>query len=184
MMTISLSPTAHAIIAKLGMTPELAFKICGAMDKENQLSVDAIKQKISGSPEIGLRGSQTLHRRTGRLRDSIGRTDTLVTNEGGNYLFRSGVGSGIGQGSQSVRYAAIHEFGGSIRVPEIVPTKARALRFSIGGRTVFAKRVKAHTVNMPERSYIRSTLIERKNFYKRRIGTAIIRHMKDGDSNV
>lgn len=62
--------------------------------------------------------------------------------------------------SADVTYAAIHEFGGVIHVPEIVPTNAKALHFWIGGKEVFAKRIRAHTINMPERAPLRTTLKE------------------------
>ncbi len=62
--------------------------------------------------------------------------------------------------SGDVKYAAIHEFGGTIPPHEIVPNKARALAFAIGGKQVFAARVQIPTVTMPERSYMRSSLAE------------------------
>jgi hypothetical protein len=67
----------------------------------------------------------------------------------------SSVKGGVGYGAQ-VPYAAIHEFGGTINIPEIVPVKAQALHFLIGGKEVFVKRVAAHTVVMPERAPLRT----------------------------
>ncbi len=60
--------------------------------------------------------------------------------------------------SGDVKYAGIHEFGGTIHVPEIVPVKAQALHFIYEGKEIFAKRVRAHDVVMPERSFLRSSL--------------------------
>jgi phage gpG-like protein len=60
--------------------------------------------------------------------------------------------------SGDVKYAAIHEYGGVIHIPEIVPVKAKALHFVIGAKDIFAMRVAAHDVHMPERSYMRSSL--------------------------
>jgi HK97 gp10 family phage protein len=62
--------------------------------------------------------------------------------------------------SGDVKYAAIHEFGGKIDIPEIVPVKAKALHFMGAGGDVFAKRTRAHTVDMPERSFMRSSLAD------------------------
>ena len=62
--------------------------------------------------------------------------------------------------SADVKYAVIHEFGGAIPPHEIVPDKAKALAFVIGGKQTFAARVQMPTVTMPERSYMRSSLVE------------------------
>ncbi len=62
--------------------------------------------------------------------------------------------------SGDVKYGAIHEFGGTIHIPEITPVKAKALHFVMGGKDVFAKRVRAHDVTMPERSFMRSALAD------------------------
>jgi hypothetical protein len=43
---------------------------------------------------------------------------------------------------------------------EIVPDKAKALAFVLGGREMFAARVNLPAVTMPERSYMRSSLAE------------------------
>ena len=59
-----------------------------------------------------------------------------------------------------VPYARIHEYGGRIAVPGIVPRNAKALAFAYGGRLVFAERVCAHAVTIPERSTMRSSLEE------------------------
>ena len=62
--------------------------------------------------------------------------------------------------SGDVKYAAIQEFGGTIPPHEIVPNKAKALAFVVGGKQVFAARVNLPAVTMPERSYLRSSLAE------------------------
>lgn len=58
--------------------------------------------------------------------------------------------------SADVPYAAIHEFGGTINLPEIVATKAKALHFMIGGKDIFVKRVRAHSIRIPERAPLRT----------------------------
>lgn len=67
----------------------------------------------------------------------------------------------VGYGAD-VPYAAIHEFGGTINIPEITPVRAKALHFFIGDKEVFAKKVRAHTVRMPERAPLRTSLEEMK----------------------
>lgn len=58
----------------------------------------------------------------------------------------------------SVPYAAIHQYGGKIRIPArtIVPKKAKALRFIVNGKEVFAKsaKQKARTVTIPQRKFL------------------------------
>ena len=62
--------------------------------------------------------------------------------------------------SSDVKYAAIHEYGGTIPPHQIVPDKARALAFLVGGKQVFAACVQIPAVAMPERSYMRASLAE------------------------
>src|SRR3972149_2296043 len=55
-------------------------------------------------------------------------------------------------------YAPMHQFGGEIHSPSkvIVPKKAKALRFIIGGKVIFAKRVviPAMTRKVPKRQFL------------------------------
>ena len=85
---------------------------------------------------------------TGALRRSISHKVSAEATRVGATVFSGG----------DVKYAGIHEFGGTIHVPEIVPVKAKALHFVIGAKDVFATRVRAHDVVMPERSFLRSSL--------------------------
>lgn len=62
--------------------------------------------------------------------------------------------------SDDVKYAAIHEHGGVIPPHEIVPDKAKALAFIVGGKQVFAARVNVPAIAMPKRSYMGSSLAE------------------------
>jgi len=59
-----------------------------------------------------------------------------------------------------IKYAAIHEYGGTIPPHQIVPDKAKALAFILGGKQAFAARVNLPAIAMPERSYMRSSLAE------------------------
>lgn len=59
-----------------------------------------------------------------------------------------------------VKYAAIHEWGGVTAPHDIVPTKAEALAFVIGGKQVFARIVHHPGSHIPERSYLRSSLAD------------------------
>lgn len=97
-----------------------------------------VKGKLSG---------EVLHVRSGLLRDSA--FERVQISE------RAVFGEVVEPGS--VPYAAIHEFGGTINVPDIVPVKAKALLFANGKFSMYAR---AHVVKMPERSYLRSSLAD------------------------
>lgn len=62
--------------------------------------------------------------------------------------------------SPDIKYAAIHEYGGMIPPHTILPDKAKALAFIVGGKQAFAARVNLPAIAMPERSYMRSSLAE------------------------
>jgi phage gpG-like protein len=57
-----------------------------------------------------------------------------------------------------VKYAAIQEYGGKTSAHEILPVKAQALAFVVGGVQRFARRVEHPGSLIPERSYLRSSL--------------------------
>jgi phage virion morphogenesis protein len=84
-------------------------------------------------------GRAQILRDTGRLQASItGRIEGLSVVVGTNVV-----------------YAAIHQYGGTIHVPEVRPRRAQALRFvTASGQVVYARRAKAHTVRIPARPYL------------------------------
>jgi phage gpG-like protein len=73
-----------------------------------------------------------------------------------------------------IKYAAIHEYGGVIPPHQIVPDKAHALAFVIGGKQAFAARVNLPAVTMPERSYMRSSLAEMADEITEGLSDAVI----------
>lgn len=105
------------------------------------LQAHVIRDKLSG---------QVLHQKSGALARSIQRdvtvSDAVVTGE----VFSAG----------DVKYARIHEYGGKTPPHDIVPTKAQALAFALGGSNVFAKIVHHPGSKMPERSFLRSSLAD------------------------
>lgn len=63
-------------------------------------------------------------------------------------------------GTNRIPYAAVHNEG--LDVPDIVPRRRKALKFTIGGKTYFRKRVKGF--RMPKREFLgHSTELNRKN---------------------
>ena len=103
---------------------------------------DAVKNdKLSGS---------VLNTVSGALRDSI------VANVSAD---ADGVVASVGS-EGDVKYAAIQEYGGKTSAHEILPDKAQALAFVVGGALRFARRVEHPGSLIPARSYLGSTLDE------------------------
>lgn len=103
-----------------------------------------VSQKLQG---------QVLNHRSGKLSRSIQQAvETEGTKVTGD-VFSAG----------DVKYAGIHEFGGVIPAHDIEAKNAKALAFMIDGKMVFAKRVHIPDVTMPERSYLRSSLADKKD---------------------
>jgi phage gpG-like protein len=127
-------------------------------NKANVLAVALeakVQQKLSGT---------VLNARSGALARSIIAT---VDESAADVAVRMGT-------SGDVKYAAIHEFGGTIPPHQIVPNKAKALAFAIGGKQVFAARVNLPAVTMPERSYLRASLAEMADEIREGLGDAVI----------
>lgn len=121
------------------------------------VSREMLKQMIALSSHVAtehLSGRPGLRNITGTLRRSV-LASPKVTPSGEAILGTVSTGP-------EVPYAKIQEYGGRINMPEIVPRRAQALRFMIGGQVVFAKRVRAHSVVIPERSFMRVSLQEKQ----------------------
>lgn len=122
----------------------LPSRVHAALLRKTQALRLELESKIKGDKLSG----QVLHVVTGNLRRSI----FSGVNDKGDVI------EGFAKQSSDVKYGAIHEFGGKIHIPEIVPVKAKALHWVSGGKDVFAKRARAHDVTMPKRSFMRSAL--------------------------
>jgi phage gpG-like protein len=68
--------------------------------------------------------------------------------------------TGRAASSGDVKYAAIQEYGGKTAAHDIVPTKAEALAFVMGGKPVFAKIVHHPGSNIPAHGFMRRSLEE------------------------
>lgn len=152
MLELSLLDEATAALATL---PE---RIAAALSaKASALAAELqakIQQKLSG---------EVLQMRSGALAGSIGATIDATS---------SGVAVRLAT-SPDVKYAAIHEFGGTIPPHQIVPDKARALAFLVGGKQVFAARVNLPAIVMPQRSYMRASLAEMADEIRDEFSTAV-----------
>lgn len=100
-----------------------------------------VKQKLSG---------QVLQVRSGNLRRSI---QSAVANDPTQV-------SGRIFSDQSVRYGAIHEYGGTTKPHVIEAKNGGVLAFQAGGRMMFARRVNHPGSKIPARPFMRPTLAE------------------------
>lgn len=159
---INVPDATRRAIAACGDKPGLGKRLARAMDRENELSVNRIRQKLTG---------EVLNVQTGLLRKSIGRTQTLVLDD----TMQSSIGSGAQFGKASVKYAAFWEYGfqGTETVGQHLSHRSSRRSFSFGGKTVSKKlhgadfTVKAHTrkVNQAPRSFVGSTIADRAPQY-------------------
>lgn len=118
---------------------------------------------LSGHVKQNKLSGQVLNVRTGTLRRSV---THKVTGS------KSGV---VGIVGTNVKYAAIHEFGGRTAAHDIFPKRAKALHFKIGGKDVFAKRVRHRGSTMPERSFLRSGLRDKADSIMADLRAAVAR---------
>lgn len=132
----------EAINAKLTLLPDNIHRsLVRKINALVQMLATRVRQKLSG---------EVLHVRSGDLRGSIHTKVTETTTSVKGTVYSAG----------DVKYARIHEYGGTIPAHDIVPNKKKALAFIVDGKQIFARRVHIPEINMPERSYLRSSLEE------------------------
>jgi phage gpG-like protein len=128
-----------------GIPASLLIKLeAKARDLATALAAKVRDDKLSG---------QVLQTRSGALKASIA-ADVSV--DGANLT--ATVGS-----FGDVKYAAIQEYGGRTGAHEILPTKAQALAFVVGGATRFARRVQHPGSTIPAHAYLLASLGEQRD---------------------
>jgi phage gpG-like protein len=137
---ITASFDATTLIAKLQQAPKLRKEIEKTIEQNAQAVAERAREKVSG---------EVLHERSGRLRAGIA-------------VAVSGLSARV---TSDALYARIQEYGGRNEMPDIVANAAKALAFAYQGRLVFAKSAVAHPVNIPQRSYLRSSLAEQSQLF-------------------
>jgi phage gpG-like protein len=142
-MTVAIEIDAAGATAKLAALPDKVRAGVRQVVHAGALKLLAkVQQKVSGD---------VLQVRSGALLNSLRETGF------------SDSGDAISDGvttDAAVKYARIQEYGGKIEAPEIAPVNARALAFEYGGKLVFAMKTAAHVIEIPEHSYMRSSLAE------------------------
>ena len=130
---------SDALVERLQSMPgRIAARLALAM---TGLGLDLRAQVSESMADSGL------HSRSGRLNQSI----EVEADE-------TSVAAGID--TAVVPYAAIQEYGGTTRAHVIETINAAALRFEIGGRTIFAKRVLHPGSVIPAHSFLAAALAE------------------------
>ncbi len=100
-----------------------------------------VKQKLT---------NDVLNVRSGNLRRSIARQVNSSATSVIGKVFSSG----------DVKYAAIQEYGGQTKAHVIEAINGKALAFKMGGKEVFFRKVNHPGSNIPERSFLRSSLAD------------------------
>ena len=205
---IELSPKASEFIRRLGYPKELAMRIADSLNRENEDCTNEIKRVLNVQGEgkhhrgskRGIAESESgnyfrPHKISGRLQSSIGRTSAIIegfSGTGGISKVLASIGSGISTGGESVRYAAIQEYGGTVRVKSRPSRDKRKLarashtwnpktqRFSEvfrgrSGKFEAAPVTKAYSFDVPARSYVNSTISTRKDRWPKRISKVVTR---------
>lgn len=148
MITVEIND--RKVMARLRAMPEKTKSALLKKVTQLRLQLEAkIKQKLSG---------EVLNVRTGNLRRSIhSKTIDEATRVEGS-AFSSG----------DVKYARIHEYGGTINHPggtAYIVTASGAVFISNAAAATLGRnlpRTKPHTITMPERSFMRSSLADMK----------------------
>jgi phage gpG-like protein len=187
-ITISLSPNASQLIEKYGKTPGLGRSIAKTLNDVNDFTVKEIKKRlnVAGKSKRGKKESRSgaylyPHKISRNLQSSIGRTLAIIASDprSGSLEVSSAVGSGVGSNKKAVRYAAIQEFGGTVKIPEkrysTKELKTRKRRGKDGRRKY---RHHGYSVTIPPRSYLLSTFRDRRKIYNERMSDAVIQWFK------
>lgn len=178
--TITLSERAQELLKSKGIPDRLARSMMAAMDRENALTVARVKDYLSvratskrGRKESMDRNYDLPHQVTGRLRSSIGRTRSVFVRDAGSVV--SVIGSGVGEGSEAVRYAAIQEYGGTALIPSRPRKNFKAptgKKMTYRGAAA-SPMTKAYSVRIPARPFLTRTVEERIDDYSTALSMAV-----------
>jgi phage gpG-like protein len=120
------------------------FALRAALDAKASELAAALAEKVRSEKLAGA----VLNARSGALQASIHANVSVDAD---------GVLASVGS-EGDVKYAAIQEYGGKTGAHDILPTKAEALAFVIGGALRFARKVEHPGSLIPARSYLRASL--------------------------
>lgn len=141
-VTIQLTGLAAALRRFEGLEGRMHTALLTTVQRETLLlQAYVVEHKLSG---------QVLNVRTGTLRRSI---TQRVDDAGGT--IRGVIGTNL-------KYGLAHEFGATIHHPGSVARTAKALHWVAAGADVFARSTRPHLIRLPERSFLRSAVADRR----------------------
>lgn len=141
-----------------GLSASSVANISREMDLIGDMLVSSIREdKLSG---------QVLKERSGRLKHGVYHSAPQASTD----LVTMAVGV------QNIPYAAAHEFGATVSIPEYF---GKIMKFrAASGDLVFTRHRRAYTVMLPERSYVRTTIDEKSREIHDRLEAAVLRGRK------
>jgi hypothetical protein len=150
------------LIARLGQVPQ-------RMKDEVDATVIKLGYALQRKVQVDYLTGQVLRVRTGRLRSSIaqGSSDSRTR-------FESTPNTSIAYVGTNVSYGVEWERG--IAARDIVPIRAKALRFEINGEVLFRKR--AHIPAQAPRKFLEPALFEMRPIILQQFGAALKRGMQ------
>jgi phage gpG-like protein len=155
MLTVRTTGIEAAAAKHAGLKAAMHAELLATVQRETlALQRHVVEDKLSG---------QVLNVRTGTLRRSI----TQEVKESPGVIVGS-VGTNLG-------YGLAHEFGATIQHPGSVARRAKALHWVAAGQDVFAAWTRPHTIKLPERSFLRSALADRRDAFITAVKEAIRR---------
>lgn len=147
--------------------------IAEEMDLQNADTISFIQREFLSFPKDRPTTTEGLRVISNSLRRALFATPAVVNNE----EVSSVIGNNV-RAKGGVNYALVHEFGGMTPPREIRPREKKVLKFMVGGRTVFAKKVKHPGAIIPERAPVRRGIAACLPKYTRRIESAIHRTLE------
>jgi hypothetical protein len=166
-----LTPKAQETLRAVQTLPQnILAGIALAMDLQNQFTISHIVRDYLSFPKDGPSTDIGLRVQSGRGRASIRASKAKVTGQ----AVQSAIGSNIG-------YMAAHEFGATIPAHDVV-AKGGALRFRIGDRVLFRKKVHIPEVELPARAPVQHGIEDRLDDYSEAISAEIQKIWDGGKS--
>lgn len=133
-----------------------------------KIKVQSLSLMLEGYIKTQKLNGQVLNRITGALSRSIFQKVVASVGSVMGFVFSSG----------DVKYAAIHEYGGTIQSPGgtayMMKEDGMAQFVSNAAATADMPRTQPHTIHMPERSYMRSSLRDKQNEITLGMKTAVV----------
>ncbi len=156
-----------AVVGTVYGTEQVLARLRAMPDRVRQSLVDAMKVQWFSlqAKTVGKLSNDVLRRRTGVLASSIN-----VGGQGSATEFLDTPGEIVGRVGTRVKYAAVHEYGGTFSVKAHDRTVGQVF-----GRPVnpFQQHVRAHDVVFPERSFLRSSLRDMSGQIRDSIAAAV-----------